>query len=446
MSVGTDAAGAREARAPEKACRLQPVIAIDGPAGAGKSTIAQAVALRLGFVYLDSGALYRGVAVGLDQGAGQDPAAIHDQLPRLDLEGLPGRGGFAVRVQGDDVTRELRDPPIGEAASALAADPVVRRYVGERLRRIAAAHPCVAEGRDMGTVVFPDAALKIFLTASLAERARRRCAQVRAQGREADEEQVRAALVRRDARDSTRAASPLRAAADAVRIDNTRLAPDAQVALIIAFFRGRGRLPGRWTQRLLKAIGRALFRGLFGLRVEGREHLPRGAFLLASNHRSYLDPPVLGASIPGRMGYLAKRELFAVPLLGALIRELDAIPLNRRGADRRGLAAALAALAQGMPLVVFPEGTRVRGEHLGKPHAGIALLARRSGVPVVPAHLSGTDRPGAALLRRRPMVLRLGPPLQPPAPDDGAGDAAYVGLVMESIGRLGVGATDEGAC
>jgi cytidylate kinase len=437
--------GAAAASGEPAAGRLRPVIAIDGPAGAGKSTIARAVAERLGFVYLDSGALYRGVAWGLGEAAG-DQADLEQRLGGLELAGRPGAGGFMVFVRGRDVTGALRAPAIGEAASALAVDPLVRRYVGERLRRIAATHACVAEGRDMGTVVFPDAALKIFLTASLAERARRRCAQLAAQGQTADPDAVRAAIAARDARDSTRAASPLRAAADAVRIDNTRLSPEAQVSLIVEFFHGGGHLRGSLFYRSVQGLARLLFRLLLGLRVAGGEALPRGAFLIASNHRSYLDPPLYGAVAPMPIAYLAKESLFRIPIFGGLIRALGAIPIRREGSDPRGLRGALAVLEGGRPLVVFPEGTRGRRGRLGKPRAGIALLARRAGVPVVPAYLAGSDRPLAALLRRPPLRLRIGPPMPPPDPDDPGGDQAYARQVMAAIAGLAPGSGAEEAC
>ncbi|HEU4703468.1 MAG TPA: (d)CMP kinase [Conexibacter sp.] len=196
------------------------VVAIDGPAGAGKSTVARAVAAALGFTYLDSGAMYRCVGLAaLERGA--DPADVAPEL-RIEL-------GERVTCDGRDVTEAIRTPAASEAASQAAADPRVREAVVAQQRRIVAEGDWVAEGRDIGTVVAPDAAVKVFLTASPRERARRRAAQIGA-----DVETVLAEQTIRDERDTTREHSPLVAAADAVELDTTGLTQDEVVARVVA--------------------------------------------------------------------------------------------------------------------------------------------------------------------------------------------------------------------
>ena len=151
-------------------------IAIDGPAGAGKSTTARAVARRLGLVYLDSGALYRALAVAAAAApikTGEEADLAHF-LSETFIDAAPVGDGFEIRVNGRVVSAELRTPAIDEQASRLATLPPVREYVAKVLRELAGRYPAVAEGRDMGTTVFPDARLKIFLTASLEERTSRR--------------------------------------------------------------------------------------------------------------------------------------------------------------------------------------------------------------------------------------------------------------------------------
>jgi CMP/dCMP kinase len=185
------------------------VVAIDGPAGAGKSSVARAVARELGFTYLDSGAMYRSVALAaLRRGV---PAAEIAALVHIDLTD-------GVMLDGEDVSDLIRTPEVSEAASRVAADPAVRTAMVAEQRRLLSAGDWVAEGRDIGTVVAPDARLKVFLTASPQERARRRAAE-----RGADADAVLAELAERDERDETRAASPLHAAPDAVVLDTSGL-------------------------------------------------------------------------------------------------------------------------------------------------------------------------------------------------------------------------------
>src|SRR4051795_3060624 len=191
------------------------VIAIDGPAGAGKSTVARAAAERLGFTYLDSGAMYRAVAL-----RGGDPAAVAREA-RLEL-------GERITLDGEDVTEQIREPWVSEAASRVASDPAVRAALVDQQRRILTEGDWVAEGRDIGTVVAPGAEVKVFLTADPAERARRRAAELGG-----DEQVVLRELILRDERDRTREASPLIAAPDAVPVDTTGLSLDEVVDQIV---------------------------------------------------------------------------------------------------------------------------------------------------------------------------------------------------------------------
>jgi cytidylate kinase len=196
------------------------VVAIDGPAGAGKSSVAKALAKKLGFTYLDSGAMYRSVALAaLERGA--DAAAIAGEL-RIDI-------GDRVVLDGRDVTAEIRAREVAEAASRAAADPAVRKAMVENQRRLLADGDWVAEGRDIGSVVAPEAEVKIFLTADPAERARRRAAELGV-----DPATVLAEQTIRDQRDLGRAHSPLQPAPGAVELDSTGLTPEQVVERIAA--------------------------------------------------------------------------------------------------------------------------------------------------------------------------------------------------------------------
>jgi cytidylate kinase len=196
------------------------VVAIDGPAGAGKSTVARAVAGALGFTYLDSGAMYRCVGL-VARERGVAPAQIASRLA-IEL-------GERVVCDGRDVTDAIRTPEVSEAASRAAADPAVREAVVGKQRALVARGDWVAEGRDIGTVVAPDAAVKVFLTASPEERARRRAAEL-----DADPETVLAEQAIRDERDTTREHSPLEAAPDAHVLDTTDLSLDDVIARVAA--------------------------------------------------------------------------------------------------------------------------------------------------------------------------------------------------------------------
>jgi cytidylate kinase len=410
------------------------VITIDGPAGAGKSTAARAVALRLGFAYLDSGALYRAVAVAARRAgvAAAAPEAIATLRARTRIEAEARRHEFRVRIDGSEVGEALRAPEVSELASQLATLPAVRDWVGDLLRAAAAGRGCVAEGRDLGSRVFPDARLKVYLTASLETRAQRRGEQLQAAGGPGDTAAVREAIVRRDARDRTRVASPLRVPPGAARVDNTRLGPDEQAALIVRLYRARGRLQGDLGYRMVRGSVGFFFHVTTGLRATGVENLPAGGFILATNHKSYADPPLLAAAVGGAIGFLAKAELFRAPLPGTILRWLMAIPIRRGRFDREALERTIAVLRQGRPVAVFPEGTRIPGPGLGPPRAGVGLLARHAGVCVVPGRIRGLES-GFRLTGRRVRVF-FGRPLEP---EEGEEDAAFVARVMEAVARLG---------
>jgi CMP/dCMP kinase len=209
------------------------VIAIDGPAGAGKSTVARAVARALGFIYLDSGAMYRAVALAaLDRGIDPDDGERLGELAwGLDIDFQ----GDTIRLGGKPVEGRIRSPEVTVAASRVSVHPQVRQAMVKRQRELIAAGNYVAEGRDIGTVVSPDSPLKVFLTANEEERARRRAAESgESIGR------VQEAIRDRDRRDRERADSPLLAAKESIDIDTTDLTPDQVVERIVTLARERG--------------------------------------------------------------------------------------------------------------------------------------------------------------------------------------------------------------
>ncbi len=219
------------------------VVAIDGPAGSGKSSTAKAVARALGYRYLDSGAFYRGITLAALR-AGIDPSDWNDLTPeRLDdlgVSGEPGEDGYLITIRGEDASAAIRSPEVNASVSRMAAVPAVRAWLLDALRAAGARGGLVADGRDIGTVVFPRADLKLFLDCAPEERARRRLLQQGAE-RPSDEE-IRAEadrLTARDDSDARRPIAPLLQAPDAVLLDTTHLDFDAQVDAIVRLVRER---------------------------------------------------------------------------------------------------------------------------------------------------------------------------------------------------------------
>lgn len=209
--------------------RMRPIIAIDGPAGAGKSTLAAYLAAHFGFLHLDTGAMYRALALkALEQGVSLDDDAALSQLAEateIILEPLSDQSD-RVLLDGRNVTLRIRDKDVTEAASQVSRHPGVRTWMVRRQQEIGAAGGVVMEGRDIGTHVFPDAEVKIFLDADAEVRSQRRFLQQAGAGEKHTPESIRAAVAERDARDRTRVASPLEPAADAVHLDTSAMTFD----------------------------------------------------------------------------------------------------------------------------------------------------------------------------------------------------------------------------
>ena len=215
-------------------------IAIDGPGGAGKSTIARRAAAELGFVYVDTGAIYRAVAcAALSRGIDpSDEAAVSALLPSLQLELRWTEDGVQhVWLNGADISSELRTPAVSTAASRVSALPVVRQFLLEQQRVVARKHDVIMDGRDIGTVVLPDADVKIFLSASPEVRARRRWLELQEKGTPDTYEAVLADLIARDERDSNRAIAPLRPADDAVLLDTSGMTLQESIDAILKLIR-----------------------------------------------------------------------------------------------------------------------------------------------------------------------------------------------------------------
>ncbi len=226
------------------------LVTIDGPAGSGKSTVARRVAQLLGYTYLNTGAMYRAVALeALRRATPLDaPEALARLAEQAKIEWRGTPESPRVLLEGEDVSEQIQTAEVAQAASKVAAVPGVRRALVEAQRRMAGAGRMVLEGRDTGSHVIPGAALKIFLTASFEERARRRMKEQAARGEALAEEQVIAEMKQRDQRDREREASPLVRAADAVLVDNTAMDAEETARLIVMLARERQRPIGKATE------------------------------------------------------------------------------------------------------------------------------------------------------------------------------------------------------
>ena len=212
------------------------VITIDGPAGAGKTTVSRTLADRLGYRYIDTGALYRAVALTASRKGvrSADDAALGKLCRGLELQYVQTESGLRLLANGEDVTEKLRTPEVTMLASAVSARPVVRRYLLDVQRAMGRRKGAVVEGRDMGTVVFPNAEVKFYLDAAEKTRARRRFLELQSKS-QLNLGEVEKDLRKRDTNDSTRSEAPLRPAVDAIRIDSTNMGIDEVVAVMLGY-------------------------------------------------------------------------------------------------------------------------------------------------------------------------------------------------------------------
>ena len=369
-------------------------IAIDGPGGAGKSTVAKSVAKELGIIYVDTGALYRTIGLymmnnGIDP---KDAPNVAAALPNFKLELKFVDGKQTVLLDGEDVGDRIRTPEASMAASAVSAIKEVREYLLETQRSIAAKNSVIMDGRDIGTVILPDAEVKIFLTASPEARAKRRHKELLAKGQNVSYEQVYTEMVERDKNDSTRDIAPCVQAEDAVLLDNSNLDFEGTVNAVLEIVKKK-RPVNKFYRRLHKILA-PIFRFIWRIKSVGAENVPaEGAIMFCSNHIAAKDPIMIAAACKRPITFIGKKELFEVPLLGWLIKKLGAIPLDRGGKDVGAIKTAVKALQNDGALAIFPQGHRYPGENPATTPTknGAALISYRAGCDVIPVCIITKD-------------------------------------------------------
>lgn len=422
------------------------VVAIDGVLGAGKTTVAKRLSEALALEYLDTGAMYRGVALAcVEAGIDLDNwAAVEDVARGAAIDVHSAAGVQVVVLDGRVVTDEIRRPDVAMAASRVATIAGVRENLVARQREWARARGGgVLEGRDIATVVFPSAPAKIFLTAEVHERATRR----HAEQPDRSYEDVLADLQWRDDNDANRVVDPLRIADGATVLDTTGLRLDEVVARATAIAQESLAAaaappddhPPVHATRFARAVFRVghgldmiLIRVFFRATFEGRENIPKsGAFVLSPVHRSNVDTVVLPGVTRRRMRFLGKQSMWKFAPMGKVFDILGAIKVHRGSTDRESMRACIAALEAGEPLVVYPEGTRKEGPVVEDLFDGAAYLANKVGVPIIPVGIGGSARAMSRshkLPRPHKMHMVIGKPLYP---DKSAGRKAVKLLTAE---------------
>lgn len=363
-------------------------IAIDGPGGAGKSSVAKAVSKALGIIYVDTGALYRNIGLYmLDSGIdAKDADAVVPKLSEISIEMKFEDGRQVILLNGRDRGDEIRTPEASMAASQVSAIPAVRDFLLEIQRNTAKKNSVVMDGRDIGTVILPDAEVKIFLTASPKARAERRFKELRAKGSDVTFEQVYNEMVERDRNDSTRAVAPCVKAKDATLVDNSKLSEAETVEKILKIVRKKTKDTTPLYQ-VLKVIVSPIYRLIFNVRVKGKENIPnKGGVLLCPNHVAAIDVITIGVASPRQITCIAKKELFSVPLLGGLIKALGAVKIDRGGADVGAIKAAVSAIADGKTVVIFPQGHRCPSVNIASTQIrhGAGLIAYHAKCDIIP--------------------------------------------------------------
>ncbi|MFC1809505.1 (d)CMP kinase [Candidatus Omnitrophota bacterium] len=395
------------------------IIAIDGPAGSGKSTISKKVAQKLKFTYLDTGAMYRAATLrafnkGIDF---SNEAAIVDCVERSDIKLLPSFSQKQrVFLDGKEVSDKIRDPEITRLVKHVAKLPKVREHLVALQKAFSESNHIVAEGRDTTTVVFPDAYLKIYLDGNQEERARRRFVELQENGMAVTFEEILNDQKERDQSDFEREAGPLKKAEDAVVVDTSDLTIDEVTNAVVMHYKKRWWDNHNLVYSFFRPCFMIFLKLCYGFRAYGYDNiLSETGVIIASNHASFLDPIILGVGASRQLSFMAKNDLFKRKFLGWLISLVNVYPVNREKADPHALTGGVKMIQEKKAVVIFPEGTRsLDGNVKPAKKFGLGFIACRTGCPVVPAYIKGSFKAfpkGSKRLHRSKVSVTFGVPL-----------------------------------
>ena len=397
------------------------IIAIDGPAASGKSTVAREASKRLNCVVVDSGAFYRGVTWKMLQDGvdTKNPLAV---LPAL----LKSKWKFEVRdravvfsIDGVEPGEALRDKNVRETVSDIAAIPGVRAFVVANLRKLQKLGSLAMEGRDIGSVVFPKTPYKFYLDADPEKRAERRHAELIARGETEKAQEVMESLQRRDEKDSSRKAAPLKIADGAYVVDTSEHDVEGVTRIVMSRI---AELEKPRSDKMQNPVWYHITCKFFGMcltvvnryKIYGLNNIPEtGGVIIASNHASYIDPPVVGASSrKTRMThFMARDTLFKKGFMNWFLHKVGVIPLDREKGDIKAMKTSIALLKAGAAVALFPEGTRSEDGTLQPPKPGIGFLVAKGEVPVVPVYVHGSYEAWSKHsggLKRKPVAVIYG--------------------------------------
>ncbi|MFR8104277.1 MAG: (d)CMP kinase [Clostridia bacterium] len=406
------------------------IVAIDGPAGSGKSTLTKLVAKSMNLVNIDTGAMYRCVALEmLNKGITlEEKDKIIGLLENLEITFKNKPEGQLVFLNGKDVTKEIRNKKVTNVVSQVSSITEVRLKLVEMQRELAKGKDVIMEGRDIGSYVFPNADVKIYIDATLEERARRRVEENKQKGIEMSYEEVLENIKMRDENDKHKEIGSLVQTPDAIYVDTTE--PDIKKnqekleAIILAKRKEieeeektkkklehnkrrtedtRGKLICR---KIIKGFLHFLYIVVYRIKVVGQENIPEtGAYIVCGNHVHALDAPAVVLCIKRHLNFIAKEELYQNPYIAWLGRLFNVIPIKRGKQDIEAMKRSLKVLSSGEMLGLFPEGTRNgmgKGEDVKN---GAAFMAARTGKPVIPIGIQGDFKPFHKI------ILNIGKPL-----------------------------------
>jgi len=370
------------------------IITIDGPAGVGKSTIAKLLAKKLKISYFDTGAMYRALTYALIKNK-IDPENENDVLELLKnnfhYEIKEQNSTKLYFVNNEDVTEIIRSNYVTEAVSLVSAQIYVRHNLVPLQRGFAEDKDMVCEGRDMGTVVFPNADVKIYLTARASIRAERRFKELIEKFPQdigsLDKNRILKNIEIRDKIDSTREVSPLKKAKDAYLIDTSNLNAQQVTKKILKRIKNLKKI--KFLYRFVRFASKVILKIFYRYKVYGKANLLKGAAIITSNHVSFLDPPIITASIKDELYFLAKEKLFKVPIFKNIIRALNTLPISDKESNIQTFKSVNKILKSGKKVVLFPEGTRTKDGKLKELLPGVGFLINLNKCTIIPAYLHG---------------------------------------------------------
>ena len=387
------------------------VVAIDGPAGSGKGSVTAELAKKFNLESIDTGAMYRCVTLQIirENVDLNDIEKIKELLDRINIELLKKNGDLVVKLNGEDVSKEIRDNPVNKLVSNVSAIKEVRLKLVELQRKMAESKDIIMEGRDITTVVFPNADVKIYLDADVEVRAQRRLKQNQEKGIESTYENVLEDMKKRDENDKNHEFGALKIADDAIVVDSTNLTQKEVIKKITKIIKNakktkklepeiyRIRPETKWKiieRKIVKCFLRTLYKIFYRVKVTGEENkakaAEKGGYIICANHVNFLDAVAIVVFSKERIIFVGKHDLGRIPILRWLEHLFDVIPIKRNQQDMEAMKRCLKTIKDGKALAIFPEGTRKGLEKHAKVKNGAAYMAIKSGCPVVPVGISGT--------------------------------------------------------